>query len=86
MLGRDEGVEVVGRDELVLGPIDEADELVEPVVRVALARVVDERQVRPDVAQEQHLADPVEHVRVRREIRLGGVAPTGSDGRSCGSC
>ena len=72
-LALDEGVEVVGRDELVLGPVDEPDELVEPVVRVAAAGVVEERQVRPDVAEQQDLADPVEHVGVRRQPRLRGV-------------
>ena len=44
-LAGDVGVEVVGRDELVLRPIDEADELVEPPVGIAPAAVIDERQV-----------------------------------------
>ena len=58
----DEGLEVGRRDELVLGPVDERDELGQPPVVV-----VDERELGPDVAQEEDLADAVEHVRVRRQ-------------------
>ena len=67
-----ERLEVVGRDELVLGAIDEGDELVEPVVGVAAAAVVEQRQVAPDVAQEQELADAIEHVGLGRQPRVGG--------------
>ena len=67
-----EGLEVVGRDELVLGPIDEGDELVEPVVGVAATAVVEEGQVAADVAQQQQLADAVEHIGLRRQTRVGG--------------
>lgn len=73
VLAGDEGVEVVGRDELVLGPVDEADEVRQPVVGVAPARVVDERQGRADVAQKEDLADAVEDVEVAREAGLAGV-------------
>ena len=58
----DDGLEVRRRDELVLGPVDERDELGQPPVGV-----VDERELGPDVAQEEDLADAVEHVRVRRQ-------------------
>ena len=58
----DEGLEVGRRDELVLGPVDERDELGQPPVAV-----VDERELGPDVAQEEDLADAVEHVRVGRQ-------------------
>ena len=72
-LALDEGVEVAGRDELVLRPVDEPDELVEPVVGIAAAGVIDERQVGPDVAKEEDLADPVEDVGLRGEAGLRGV-------------
>ena len=73
------------RDELVLRAIDEADELIEPVVRVAASRVVDERQVRANVAKEEHLADAVEDVGVRPAGRPRRRCRSGSGGRSCGS-
>lgn len=61
----DEGVEVVGRDELVLGAVDELHELGERELRV-----VDEVEVRAQVAQEQVLPDAVQHVRPRRHPGL----------------
>ena len=67
-LAVDERVEVIGRYELVFGPVDERHELVEPVVRITPAGVVEERQVGPNVAQEQHLTDAVE------DVGLGGQA------------
>ena len=55
----DERVEVVRRDQLVLGAVDELDEVAEGPAPLV---VVDERQVRTDVPQQQHLADAVEDV------------------------
>ena len=65
-----EGIEVVGRDQLVLGPVDELDEAAERPVR---AEVVDEREVRRDVAQQEHLPDAIEHVGPRRQPGIGRV-------------
>ena len=70
-LGGHEGVEVGRAHELVLGPVDEGDESVE--VRSGIgARVVEEREGGADVTQEEHLADPVEHVGGRGQPRIGG--------------
>ena len=74
-------VEFVWRDELVLGAVDEVHELGEPLGRA----VVDEREVGPDVAQEQVPG------RCRRGRPAAPAAqpprPTrsGCGGRSCGS-
>ena len=52
----------------------------EPVVGCRRPRVVEQRQVRPDVAQQEQLADAVEHVRaggqagVRRGLGQHAVA------------
>ena len=78
-----EGIEVVRRDELVLGAVDELDEAAELPVR---AVVVDERQVRRDVLQEEDLGDAVEDIRSRRQAGIGGVLGQDRAGRSCGSC
>ena len=67
-----EGREVVRRDELVLGPVDEGHELVEPVVGIAAPAVVEQRQVTPDITQQQQLADAVEHIGLRRQARVSG--------------
>jgi hypothetical protein len=64
-LSCDEGVEVVRGDELVLRAVDELDEVV-----VRPVAVVDEVEVRAQVADEEELPDAVEHVRVRRHVRL----------------
>jgi hypothetical protein len=71
LLGCQVRVEVVRADELVLGPVDERHEAVEPEERVAAPGVVEERQPRAEVAQEEHLADTVEDVGHRREARVG---------------
>jgi len=58
--------EVGRRDELVLGAVDELDELRKRPIRA----VVDQMEVRPQVADEEELADAVEHIRIRRHARL----------------
>ena len=58
-LRRHVGVEVVRRHQLVLGAVDELDEVAEGPAPLV---VVDERQVRADVPQQQHLAHAVEDV------------------------
>ncbi len=60
--------ELVGMDELVLGPVDELNETAEPPVRV-----VHERQAGTDVFEQKHLGDAVEHVWVRRQRGIRGV-------------
>ncbi len=65
--GGDEGLEFGRGDELVLGAIDELDELGERPV----GAVVDEAEGRAQVAQEEQLPDAVEHVRVGRQTRFG---------------
>ncbi len=65
-LSGDEGVEVVRRDELVLGAIDEPNQV---AIR-PLPRVVDERQLWADLPQHQELTDAVQHIRPCRQAHL----------------
>ena len=67
-LRRHVGVEVVRRHQLVLGAVDELDEVAEGPAPLV---VVDERQVRADVPEEQHLADAVEDVGPRGQAGVG---------------
>lgn len=61
LLGLDEGAELLGRDELVLGPADHLGEAAERGQRVERQVVVDEvAQLRAQLAQQQDLADLVE--------------------------
>ena len=65
-LAGDKGVEVVRRDELVLGAVDEPHQVaVEP-----LTGVIDQGQARPDVPDEQELTDAVQHIGPRRQPHL----------------
>ncbi len=64
----DEGLELGGRDQLVLGAVDELHEL----AQVPIGAVVDESQRGAEVADQEQLADAVEHVGVGRETSLGG--------------
>ena len=66
-LAGDKGVEVVRRDELVLGAVDEPHQVaVEP-----LTGVIDQGQARPDVPDEQELTDAVQHIGPRRQPTSG---------------
>ena len=67
LLAGDEGVEVVRRDELVLRPVDELHEL----RQVPGGRVIDQAEVRAELAEQEQLADPVEDVRVAGHVRIG---------------
>jgi hypothetical protein len=66
----DECFEIDGSDELVLAPIDERDDVGECPLVVA---VVDEPERRDDLAQQEQLADTVEHVGPRRQAGVVGV-------------
>ncbi len=65
----DERIEVVGRDQLVLGAVDELDDRAEGPARI----VVDEVEARRDVPEEQDLRDAVEDVGPRGQAGIGGV-------------
>ena len=80
------GEVLVRRDQLVLGAADDVREA-PGGVRVARHGVVQEvRELRPQLAQQQPLADLVEHVRACRRGRARPDGPTGRGCRTSGSC